>query len=74
MITNLAMVCLQLSRACAFEVRRVMRQRAISVELEPRIEQPCMFDLADLCSEDVEKGAVSIFFFQENQYHWIVYQ
>lgn len=50
---------LQLSRACAFEIRRVMRQRAIRVELEPRIEEPCMADLGAFCSERVEEGDVS---------------
>lgn len=43
---------LQVSRACQFEVRRVMHQRAVSVELEPRIEIPCIHDLASYCSED----------------------
>ncbi|ELT94856.1 hypothetical protein CAPTEDRAFT_177499 [Capitella teleta] len=42
---------LQVSRSCQFEVRRVMHQRAISVELEPRIERPCLSDLASMCSD-----------------------
>lgn len=50
---------LQLSRACAIEVKRVMRQRAVSVDLEPRIEEPCMYELGMYCSENVEKGKVS---------------
>ena len=37
-----------------------MRQRAISVDLEPRIEEPCMSDLGALCSGDVAKGEVSV--------------
>ena len=37
----------------------MMRQRAIRIELEPRIEEPCMADLGAFCSEDLEKGDVS---------------
>ena len=38
-----------------------MRERAVSVDLEPRIEEPCMQDLARFCSDDAtEKGNVSI--------------
>ena len=39
-----------------------MRQRALSVDLNPDIEGACMAELGDMCSEDkedVEKGAVS---------------
>ncbi|XP_074644298.1 Golgi apparatus protein 1-like isoform X2 [Tubulanus polymorphus] len=46
----------KLERECAMEVKRVMRQRAVSVEMEPRIEEPCMKDLAEFCSENVQKG------------------
>ncbi|CAH1779434.1 unnamed protein product [Owenia fusiformis] len=46
----------QLDRACAFEVKRVMHQRAANVDLEPRIETPCLADLGAFCSDDVEKG------------------
>ena len=52
----------QLSRACIAAVQRIMRQRALSVDLNPIIEDACMVDLGDVCSEDkedVEKGAVS---------------
>ena len=34
----------------------MMRQRAISIDLEPRIEEPCMGDLGAYCSENTEKG------------------
>ena len=37
-----------------------MRQRAVSVDLEPRIEEPCMPDLGALCSRDVAKGEVCV--------------
>ena len=57
---NLCYFSFQLSRACSFEVKRVMRQRAISVDLEPRIEEPCMADLGALCSRDVAKGEVCV--------------
>ena len=51
---------LQLSRACAFQVRRIMHQRAISIHLEPRIEEPCLKDLARLCTDNAdEQGKVS---------------
>ncbi|XP_015923497.1 Golgi apparatus protein 1 [Parasteatoda tepidariorum] len=46
----------QLSRECLYEVRRVMRQRAVSVDLMPEIEEPCLLDLTERCSENVEKG------------------
>ena len=52
----------QLSRACIAAMQRIMRQRALSVDLNPDIEDACMVELGDMCSEDkedVEKGAVS---------------
>ena len=52
-------ICLQsLSRPCAFEVLRVMRQRSISVDLEPRIEMPCISDLGYFCSQNIKRGEV----------------
>ena len=51
---------LQLSRGCSFEVQRVMRQRAVSVDLEPRIEDACLKDLGLFCSDKLEKGEVGI--------------
>ncbi|OQR79285.1 Golgi apparatus protein 1-like, partial [Tropilaelaps mercedesae] len=45
-----------LSKPCLFEVRRVMRQRAVSVDLQPEIEEPCLNDLANMCSANLEKG------------------
>lgn len=46
----------QPSETCLREIQRVMRQRAISVELQPEIEEVCVRDLADLCSDKSKKG------------------
>lgn len=50
--------CSQLSLKCGDEVRRVMRQRAMSVELQPQVEYYCMNDLAHYClkEQDPVKG------------------
>ncbi|XP_015126768.1 Golgi apparatus protein 1 [Diachasma alloeum] len=45
-----------LKPACLQEIRRIMRQRAISVDLQPEIEQACFADLADNCYDKVAKG------------------
>lgn len=41
---------------CEEEVRRVMKQRAISVELIPEIEECCMDDLVLYCSQKTGPG------------------
>lgn len=41
----------ELSPNCALEVRRVMRQRAISVDLIPEVEDECLDDLSIMCLE-----------------------
>ncbi|UYV66112.1 GLG1 [Cordylochernes scorpioides] len=46
----------KLSRECLYEVRRVMRQRAASVDLHPEIEEPCVLDLSQLCSANIGRG------------------
>ncbi|XP_035678241.1 Golgi apparatus protein 1-like isoform X7 [Branchiostoma floridae] len=51
----------KLSHACAFEVRRVMHQRAVDVRLNPMLEKACLRDLGEYCSENVEKGEVDMF-------------
>ncbi|XP_066290106.1 Golgi apparatus protein 1-like isoform X6 [Branchiostoma lanceolatum] len=51
----------KLSHACAFEVRRVMHQRAVDVRLNPMLEKACLRDLGEYCSENVEKGEVDVF-------------
>lgn len=46
----------KLKPACEQQIRRVMRQRAISVDLLPEIEDFCLDDLASLCFEHTGKG------------------
>lgn len=46
----------QLKKTCLEEIRRVMRQRAINVDLQPEIEEVCLDDLADLCYDKTAKG------------------
>lgn len=46
----------RLSGECLREVRRVMRQRAVSVDLIPEVEDECLPDLAAYCFERTEKG------------------
>lgn len=41
---------------CEHQVRRAMRQRALSVDLLPEIEDVCMDDLALLCIDNTGKG------------------
>lgn len=47
---------MQLNKTCLQQIRRVMRQRAISVDLQPEIEQACLSDLAIYCHDKVKKG------------------
>ncbi|KAL1491212.1 hypothetical protein ABEB36_011845 [Hypothenemus hampei] len=46
----------QLNRSCLSNIKRVMRQRAISVNLEPEIEESCMDELSNLCHDKVGNG------------------
>uniref|UniRef100_A0A146KTA9 Golgi apparatus protein 1 n=1 Tax=Lygus hesperus TaxID=30085 RepID=A0A146KTA9_LYGHE len=46
----------ELDTACRKEVRRVMRQRALDVDMHPNIETACMEDLASLCSDNTGRG------------------
>lgn len=46
----------KLKPGCESQVRRVMRQRAISVDLLPEIEDFCMDELINLCFENTGKG------------------
>lgn len=41
---------IRLNGQCVYDIRRVMKQRAQSVELMPEIEEPCLQDLALYCS------------------------
>lgn len=45
-----------LTSLCTQEVKRVMRQRAISVDLLPEIEDVCIDELANLCYDRTAKG------------------
>ena len=47
---------MQLKPECFQEVKRVMRQRAISVELIPEVEDECIDDLAYFCFDKTRKG------------------
>lgn len=44
------------SRTCSFEVRRVMRERALSVDLDPQIADACLSDLGEHCSDKTLKS------------------
>ncbi|KAK9869440.1 hypothetical protein WA026_003195 [Henosepilachna vigintioctopunctata] len=45
-----------LQKNCLQEIKRVMRQRAQSVDLHPEIEEPCLEDLAEFCYDKTKKG------------------
>lgn len=47
---------LKLNKQCLQELKRVMRQRAQSVDLQPEIEDHCLDDLSELCANKVKKG------------------
>jgi Golgi apparatus protein 1 len=47
---------MQLSQNCFTEVKRVMRQRAVSVDLIPEVEDVCLDDLAGYCFDKTQKG------------------
>lgn len=46
----------KLKKSCLEEVRRVMQQRALSVDLSPDVEQACLDDLAMYCFDKTGKG------------------
>ncbi|KZC10387.1 Golgi apparatus protein 1, partial [Dufourea novaeangliae] len=41
---------------CLEEIRRVMRQRAVTVDLQPEIEEVCLIELASYCYDKTAKG------------------
>ncbi|XP_014236728.1 Golgi apparatus protein 1 [Trichogramma pretiosum] len=45
-----------LKKSCLDEIKRVMRQRAINVDLQPEIEEVCLDDLASFCFDKTAKG------------------
>ncbi|XP_020816562.1 Golgi apparatus protein 1 isoform X1 [Drosophila serrata] len=46
-----------LRKDCFKEVKRVMRQRAISMDLMPEVEDYCLNDLSLFCADCTEKGS-----------------
>lgn len=46
----------QLRTECLEEIRRVMRQRAVNVDLQPEIEEVCLNELASFCYDKTAKG------------------
>lgn len=47
---------MQLTQNCYQEVKRVMRQRAVSVDLIPEVEDVCLEDLSAFCFDKTQKG------------------
>nr|XP_023023092.1 Golgi apparatus protein 1 [Leptinotarsa decemlineata] len=47
---------LKIQKPCLQQIQRVMRQRAISVDLQPEIEEACVKDLSYHCREKMKKG------------------
>ncbi|XP_018326849.1 Golgi apparatus protein 1 isoform X2 [Agrilus planipennis] len=47
---------MQLKPKCLEQIRRVMRQRAVSVDLQPEIEEVCLEDLSLYCFDKTKKG------------------
>jgi Golgi apparatus protein 1 len=47
---------LKIKTSCLQQIQRVMRQRAISVDLQPEIEEVCLDDLAMLCFDKTRRG------------------
>ena len=47
---------LKIKPACLQQIQRVMRQRAISVDLQPEIEEVCLDDLALFCFDKTKRG------------------
>ena len=45
-----------MKKECLNEIRRVMRQRAVNVDLQPEIEEKCLDDLASFCFDKTAKG------------------
>jgi Cysteine rich repeat len=47
-----------IDEGCASEVKRLLAERAKSVDLDPEVEDACRNDLANLCSEKTGKSEV----------------
>lgn len=46
----------EIKKVCLQQIQRVMRQRAVSVDLQPEIEEVCLEDLAMFCFDKTQKG------------------
>jgi Golgi apparatus protein 1 len=46
----------QLQPGCLQEIRRVMLQRAVSMDLQPEVEEMCLEDMALHCAGKTGKG------------------
>lgn len=55
-LTAFYLYSVQLRADCLEEIRRVMRQRAMNVDLQPEIEEVCFNELASLCYDKTAKG------------------
>lgn len=55
-LTAFYLYSVQLRVDCLEEIRRVMRQRAMNVDLQPEIEEMCFNELASLCYDKTAKG------------------
>ena len=55
-------ICLKgpVSSPCAAEVKRIMLNRAKSVDLNPEVEDACMSDLGIYCSDKEKKTDVCL--------------
>ena len=45
-----------MSRACALEVKRVLRLRAVSVDLNPEVQENCIADITYICADKDHRG------------------
>lgn len=46
---------IKIEKPCLKQIQRVMRQRAVSVNLQPEVEEACLQDLGYYCQEKVKK-------------------
>jgi len=46
----------QINESCVTEIKRVMRERSLSVDLDPEVETECMTDLGKFCSHKTDKN------------------
>lgn len=46
----------KVKKNCLQQIQRVMRQRAVNVDLHPEIEVACVRDLGEFCQDKTQKG------------------